>query len=680
MTLRAAALGLALGACCPAVAAAQPPWHRYVLGTGASDLPPLAVAQTTGAVTDAPALVRGSGAATLSWDGSGEPPAILLDYGREVGSVPHFSVARVAAPPGAATVTLRAAYSEARKFMTDTGDTSENLVRRYEDFPLTRPGEVTSQTLQGGFRFQRISLTSPGTVALARAGARVEFENAAPEDYEGWFLSSDDRLNRIWYAGAYTVQTNMAPPGTQYANASPWLLDGAKRDRAVWSGDVYVQGASAYVSLGLRAGPYARGSLKSLAAWQQPDGAMPGAVGLFGPLGVYYSLPYSIYSALALVDYVRYTGDLAFAREQYTALKRQMQYDADQVDPQTGLLTAGAGPGQGSPVFGEGNDWDVYDGAKTGAVTAFNVLYQRALTEAAWLARHLEATGDAGAWAADAARLRARINAALYDRARSAYRLATADVGTHPAQTVAEDANSQAILFGVAEPATRAAILRTLQARLWTDAGALPFSRDSGFSTNLSPFATGYEVRARFAAGDARGALALTHRTWDRMVDPAGPYYTGTFWEKMLADGSVEDSPTATAKPGFISLAHGWATTPTAALSEYVLGVEPVEPGFARWTVRPEPGGLRWAQGQVPTPHGPIRVQWRQGTGFTIRVDVPDATSGRIAVPAGARSVVRVNGKRTVLRPAGGRAVLEAAGPGSYRITVRPRESARSSG
>ena len=48
------------------------------------------------------------------------------------------------------------------------------------------------------------------------------------------------------------------------------------------------------------------------------------------------------------------------------------------------------------------------------------------------------------------------------------------------------------------------------------------------------------------------------------------------------------------------------------------LGLRPrhpagVTPGFRRWMVAPQPGGLRLAQGQAPTPHGPIVSRWRRG-------------------------------------------------------------------
>jgi alpha-L-rhamnosidase len=640
------------------------------------------VASTSGGVNNAGALVgQAQGAATLTWDGTGAAPSILLDYGKEVGSVPHFSISAVVPPLGALTVTMRAAYSEARKFMTATGDTSEFPVRRYEDFQLAAPGEVTSQTLQGGFRFQLITLTSAGSVSISAVGARVEFENAAPSDYQGWFASSDALLNRIWYSGAYTVQTDMAPPGTQYGNSTPWILDGAKRDRAVWSGDVFVQGPTTYMSLGSKGSPYLRGALNSIGLYQQPDGATPGAVGLFGPSGVYYSLSYSMYYALGLVDYYRYTGDVNFAQNQYATFRRQMLYDSNQVDPQSGLLVAGSGPGQGSPVFGQGDDWDVYDGAKTGAVAAFNMIYYRALTDAAWFARRLGSSADADMWAAQAEALRPKINAAFFDSSRGVYKLAAADIGAHPATAVAQDANGQAIAFGVADPGSNDRILRFLRDRLWVADGALPFSRDAGYSTNLSPFSTGYELAGRFAASDTRGALVLMHRTWDKMVTPASPYYAGTFWEKMLENGTVEDGAAATSKAGFVSLAHGWATAPTADLSRYVLGVQPIEPGFVRWSVRPQPGGLKWAEGQVPTPTGAIGVKWAQDAArhaFALRVTAPSGTAGEIGVPATRRSVVRVNGRQAWdgkrarhyrAHRAGGYVYLEGVPAGTYRIT-----------
>lgn len=52
-------------------------------------------------------------------------------------------------------------------------------------------------------------------------------------------------------------------------------------------------------------------------------------------------------------------------------------------------------------------------------------------------------------------------------------------------------------------------------------------------------------------------------------------------------------------------------TAMAGILSNYILGIEPIEPGFTKFKVRPHPaGGVTFARGDVPTPHGFIRVAW----------------------------------------------------------------------
>ena len=50
-------------------------------------------------------------------------------------------------------------------------------------------------------------------------------------------------------------------------------------------------------------------------------------------------------------------------------------------------------------------------------------------------------------------------------------------------------------------------------------------------------------------------------------------------------------------------------------LLQGVLGVDPLEPGFARIGVTPHRCGLRRAGGRVGTPRGPVDVAWRVDDG-----------------------------------------------------------------
>ena len=597
----------------------NPNWQPYVLATGASRLTPIRIVSVSGKVSNPVGLLDGTrGGAKLTWDGKGAMPTILVDYGVESGGVALFTVtatsARLFAP-----VTVRVAFSETQQFMTATGDYFTS-----EDIPVHVKGNHRSSKTFGGFRFQLIRLQTAGNVTVTAAGVTPRFGNGGASAYQGWFLSSDDTLNKIWYAGAYTVQTNTLPPNEK-ANAHPWVVDGAKRDRALWSGDLFTSGRTLMVSLGEYGLPYLRGSLNTLVENQGAEGWMPGHVGFFGPWAFFYSATYSMYYALTLVDYLRYTGDVSYVSGQYASFTRQLAFNESLVDPTTGLLTVSADGDLG-------NDWDYYDGPKLGAIAAYNIMYYRVLTDAVFLATHLGYADDAQRWGEQAAALRTRINEAFFDSTRGVYRLATADFVSgkvHPGNSVPQDANAMAVLWGVADAAMAQSALQYIKSNLWTSTGAQPFSPDANYSQRMSPFISGYEVSARFAGDDTLNALELTRLLWARMVNPGLPFYTGTLWEYVQPDGTITAGET--------SLAHGWASGPTGALSNYVLGIEPVTPGFATWSVRPHTGGLAWAQGQVPTPVGALIVRWSQNasTGqMILRVEAPFGTTGTVAVPA----------------------------------------------
>jgi Bacterial alpha-L-rhamnosidase C-terminal domain len=128
-----------------------------------------------------------------------------------------------------------------------------------------------------------------------------------PRDYHGWFESSDDALNRVWYAGTYTLQLDMVPPGTQNDNPQPAVIDGAKRDRLQWSGDAVVEGPAIWDHLGANGSDYVKATLLDFAANATPSGAPPGLAGVNTPVALTWSATYSMDSANAMVDFYRYT-------------------------------------------------------------------------------------------------------------------------------------------------------------------------------------------------------------------------------------------------------------------------------------------------------------------------------------------------------------------------------------
>jgi hypothetical protein len=521
---------------------------------------------------------------------------------------------------------------------------------RTDNFNLTGPGTVgnPANQIQGGQRFQAITLTTPGTVELTGVGTHVRYPNYSSKDYAGHFLSSDATLNRIWYQGAYTNDTNMVPIGAVPNQTIPVILDGAKRDRRPWIGDLLVQGRNAYTSIGFGANgsDYIKGPIRLFGASQAANGSIFGHIQdwtRIPPGGGFYSLSYSMYYVLDLASYYLFSGDAEFVRSQYQTMKNELAYNRALVDPNSGLLISN----------GSERDWDFYDGGKPGAVTAYNAIYFKALTDAAGLASDLAqrypddpaaATWqtDAATWSNQAADLEQRINATLFDPDRGVYKLADRDNANHSGTAVPQDANSNAINFGLAPESAHDDILGYLRDNLWGTHGPQPYSPDANYSTVISPFVTGMEVDARFRAGDADGALDLIHLMWDQMTDDSGPYYTGTLWEKLNQDGTDVDANA--------SLSHGWASGPVWSLSAYLLGARPVTAGFKEWIIAPQPtGALPWAQGQVPTPSGPLVSRWRHDSDddtFKLTTSAPAGTSGTVAVPLlGTDRTIAMDGK-----------------------------------
>ncbi len=614
----------------------NPNWQQYVEGPETSDVYPVKIVSTSGEVDNPGALLNpGTGATTLTKVPGGPIPKIVLDYGKDVSGIPFFDVAGATATP-----TLRAAYSEGRQYLGPRGDGAPGYAAadpaRFDGFVVSGPGTLSKGLIQGGERFQELTLRSPGSLTLSGAGIHFSAFRATPDSYQGYFVSSSDELNRIWYDGAYTVQLDQLPADSQWPAGGEVIVDGAKRDRVVWGGDMSVEGPTVYYSTA--ASDYLRKSLLLLGSYQQADGEAGSNVPPTAPFGTFpasgyaYSASYSMYYVTNLADYYRYTGDPAFVVQQWPIVQRELAYNAQlaynpqQLNARPLLVTDSA----------NGLDWHEYDGPLTGEVTAYNVLHYHALLEGAFLAEAAGHSEVASGYEQQAAAVKAAINANLFNPATGVY-----DLSSERRGIVAQDANSLAVLYGVAPADKASSILATLKNTLWTPNGPLSFSSDSGFKPYISPFSSNMELQARFKLGEDADALQLIQELWGLMA-AKGPNFSGADWETLASDGTP-------AFGSFTSLAHGWSSGATSALSAYVLGIRPVKAGYQTWIVKPHPGNLAWVEGQAPTPYGPIVVNWGHDTKlrrFVMEVDSPAGTAGTIGVPLfGEQSALSVNGE-----------------------------------
>jgi hypothetical protein len=662
-------------------------WKSYLEQPRSSDVKPISATVLSGSVSNADGLTSAhDGPATLTVRPGGKPAIVLLDYGVEVEGSPYINVH--SSTTGGAPLSVSLAFTEAQGYLRTPGSstlaaasaagaTTITVQPGTRRNPLTfaaddrvsvgsptetseivsvsggtltlktplaaahpagatvtsTPGAITgdsafqprsvslaitatstlSSGFMGGFRFEAITLTTPGTVVLDGAG--VQFGGgylAKASAYQGFFLSSSSAFNTMFYDGAYTEQTNMQPAGISGAT-QPSVLDGAKRDRAIWSGDLKIEGQGIADTLGTNGDNYVKQSLLTLITNTKQGNGLYSET-LFPP--GWYSHSYSSWTLDAATTYYQNTGDTAFAQQILPWLEGQLSYNATLTDS-NGLIVTSSQIGTANG----GYDWDFYDGAKTGVVTEFNELYYRSLRDVAYIEAHLGNAAKAASYNQTADHVRDAINANLLDPATGTYYLSESD---HT--TLAQDANALSVLFGVAPAGQVPGILNALKT-LWGSHGSAPFS-GSSYSNLISPYITAYEVEADYLAGDTTDAEHLIHLTWDQMIDPENPFFTGTMWENIGIDGTATESRT--------SLAHGWASGPTPIMTSYVLGVQPLDPGYQTFTVTPHFGSLRWAEGAVPTPYGRIFVRWaKEGHQSFVTVQAPAGTTAFITLPSG---------------------------------------------
>ncbi|MHB8896520.1 MAG: alpha-L-rhamnosidase-related protein [Candidatus Geothermincolia bacterium] len=534
---------------------------------------------------------------------------ILIDFGREVGGYPHLTFG---------TGRCRRVAAQAVESLSHLQNpvVAEAVSRldpiAYAVHFKAREGERAELPHCGGFRYLWLYPERRGRATLTDVS--VDYTpHIADRDSCGYFLSSDDQLNRAWYAGLHTVQMCTINPRLGGADSNhklghyDWLVaDGARRDRLVWTADLSPSGAAIYSSFNEPAA--IRDSLLSLSSYQEKSGYIPACSP--GPLVARFAGgllgDYTAWWVVVLYQYYIHTGDIELVRELFPVIKRALAYMHGQCR---------GGMYRQTPF----NMWEwCFTVLRFGKPAYTNVLYYWALNCASSMAHDIAESDVSIGYVSRAFRLGEAIERVLLDQERGVLVDTTADRGRVP-----QDANSLAIVSGLSgEPQDAGRILEYLRDRLWVEWGStnvdIPYYRLTPgvqpHNKRVIPFMNNYEVLARFSAGDDKGAVELVRSCWGGMVDTEP---NTTFWEWKGRDGGVDGHIT--------SLCHGWSAGVTPLLTKYVLGIRPSGPGFRSFKFDPRPVGLEWAEGRVPVPGGFIeaRVEKKKGGGYSTSFKAP---------------------------------------------------------
>jgi hypothetical protein len=148
-----------------------------------------------------------------------------------------------------------------------------------------------------------------------------------------------------------------------------------------------------------------------------------------------------------------------------------------------------------------------------------------------------------------------------------------------------------------------------------------------------TPYMQFYELEALCAMGEQKHVLKKIKDYWGGMLTNGAT----SFWEKYDPQEHGAQHYAMYGRPFGRSLCHAWGASPLYLLGKYYLGVRPLTAGYGTYVIEPHLGGLQWMEGEVPTPHGNIKVSC---TRKQIKIHTADG-----------HGTLRIKGKNIPLEP-----------------------------
>lgn len=556
------------------------------------------------------AYVAGGGAVSPAWrqllaDGvpltlaPGEKVDLVLDMGVLTTAFPHLAVT------GGAGSMVRLTYAEALRLPWNTPGAKllgkqqslANLASHFADestgWTFDRRGKVTGwcdrwepagraeifEPLHWrAFRYIGLQITV-GTEPLTLRAVRQRF-TAYPYRVAATFVSSDPALDKIWQLGLHTMR--MCSHET--------FEDCPHYEQMQYAGDTMITSKLAMFTTG----DYrlSRQALYQFDWSRLSDGLTQARF----PSRLVQVIPaWSIHWITNLKDYFLCTGDRATVQDLLPGVRAVLDWYRRHTDA------------DGLPAklpYWNITDWcpwwprGVVPGADTGTTCIHAAQYINALDEAAWMIRQAGRAAEADTLAAEAADLRQKAHAQFWSEAEGLY------FDRPGGPEVSQYGNAWAIVAGVAGERERGIIMK----RFPNDAKLAPGS--------FFWWHTGFTALAKSGC-------------YDDMPKHLGP------WHESVGYGLstfVEENSY------WRSLCHAWSAHPVLEFQQRILGVTPVEPGFARIAITPHRCGLTHARGSVCTPRGLVEVAWRvEGKKFTLEVQAPANTPVDVRLPDGSQ-------------------------------------------
>lgn len=233
--------------------------------------------------------------------------------------------------------------------------------------------------------------------------------------------------------------------------------------------------------------------------------------------------------------------------------------------------------------------------------TVVNAFHYRALVLLQRMAELTNRTDEATALKEECQALKERFNALLFDADKGVYRDGV------DSEHVSLHANLFPLALGLVEEQNQPRVMEYIRSR----------------GLVCSVYATQFLMDAVYGAGDGDYGLHLLtkedERSWYNMVRH-GATMTYEAWDDKFKNNQDWN--------------HAWGAAPANIIPRYVVGVQPLEAGFARMLISPQTSALKSVEAVVPTIRGKVAVNIESTPEkYEMRVTIPTSSIAEVYLP-----------------------------------------------
>lgn len=383
-----------------------------------------------------------------------------------------------------------------------------------------------------------------------------------PVSYKGAFACSDSMLTRIWMNSAYTLRLCM----------HDFLIDGIKRDRLPWTGDL------------------AMSMMANAFTFDDPE-IVRRSLTVLGRAGIKETdingiIDYSLWWIIAQDHYQLYFGDKAHLQQAWPRIKETLDLLSARCD-KSGFLVPG-------------DKWLFIDWVKQEKWTALQVLWWWAQQCGSKLADRVGDTKTAIHMQNVSHSLKSELTKVAWNADKGIW-LGNPEFP----EKLSRHANLLAVISGLTIKNQFDGIHKLLENNAINPVG--------------TPYMAGFENMAISQTGDIQTMMNRVKEYWGGMLNKGAT----TFWEAYDTTQKGKEQYSFYDRPYAKSLCHAWAAGPAAFLPAEIFGLHPTKDGWKQFTVNPDLGSLKWAKATIPTPFGNILIDAKQRE---MTVTIPSGT------------------------------------------------------